>query len=151
MDQEQIEIQLNQFKTGFPFLKLEAAAAVGKGIVAPDEEVGSLRSVDRDEHIRDDSASAIYRTAFLRIIYSCSIHLHAVGRDHLTASISLEYVIVIILAVRLHVFKNLQLTLAYYFYLTFTYFVSTIKKSHIVINYPNDLRTFEHVLLICTC
>ena len=36
--QEQIENQLNEFKTGFPFLKLEAAAAIGKGIVAPDKE-----------------------------------------------------------------------------------------------------------------
>ena len=32
---EQIETQLNQFMTGFPFLHLEAAAAVGKGIIAP--------------------------------------------------------------------------------------------------------------------
>ena len=30
--------QLGQFKTGFPFLKLEAAAAIGKGIEAPTEE-----------------------------------------------------------------------------------------------------------------
>ena len=30
--------QLEQFKTGFPFLKLEAAAAIGKGIVAPTDE-----------------------------------------------------------------------------------------------------------------
>jgi len=35
---EQIENQLNEFKTGFPFLRLEAAAAVGNGIVAPTEE-----------------------------------------------------------------------------------------------------------------
>lgn len=35
---EQIDAQLNEFKTGFPFLKLEAAAAIGKGIVAPDEK-----------------------------------------------------------------------------------------------------------------
>jgi len=34
---EQIEVQLNEFKTGFPFLKLEDAAAIGKGIVAPEE------------------------------------------------------------------------------------------------------------------
>ena len=33
---EQIETQLNEFKTGFPFLRLEAAAAVGNGIIAPD-------------------------------------------------------------------------------------------------------------------
>ena len=35
---EQIETQLHQFETGFPFLRLEAAAAVGNGIVAPTEE-----------------------------------------------------------------------------------------------------------------
>ncbi len=34
--EQQIETQLEEFKTGFPFLKLEAAAAIGKGIVAPD-------------------------------------------------------------------------------------------------------------------
>ena len=31
----QIERQLGEFKTGFPFLKLEGAAAIGKGIVGP--------------------------------------------------------------------------------------------------------------------
>ena len=36
--EEQVNHQLGQFKTGFPFLKLEAAAAIGKGIEAPDEE-----------------------------------------------------------------------------------------------------------------
>ena len=35
---ETIETQLHQFETGFPFLKLEAAAAVGRGIVAPSAE-----------------------------------------------------------------------------------------------------------------
>ena len=35
---EQIKNQLNEFKTGFPFLRLEAAAAVGNGIVAPNDE-----------------------------------------------------------------------------------------------------------------
>ena len=34
--EQQIETQLEEFKTGFPFLKLEAAAAIGKGIIAPD-------------------------------------------------------------------------------------------------------------------
>jgi len=34
---EQIESQLKEFETGFPFLRLEAAASVGKGIIAPDE------------------------------------------------------------------------------------------------------------------
>ena len=36
--EEQVNHQLEQFKTGFPFLKLEAAAAIGKGIVAPSDE-----------------------------------------------------------------------------------------------------------------
>ena len=34
---EQIENQLNEFKTGFPFLRLEAAASIGNGIIAPAE------------------------------------------------------------------------------------------------------------------
>ena len=37
MSEAQIESQLNEFKTGFPFLKLEAAASVERGIVATDE------------------------------------------------------------------------------------------------------------------
>jgi len=36
--EEQIKTQLKQFETGFPFLKLEAAAAVGNGIVTPNED-----------------------------------------------------------------------------------------------------------------
>ena len=36
--QEQVETQLGEFKTGFPFLKLEAAAAIGHGIIAPTDE-----------------------------------------------------------------------------------------------------------------
>ncbi len=32
---EKLEQQLNEFKTGFPFLKLEGSAVIGKGIVAP--------------------------------------------------------------------------------------------------------------------
>ena len=35
ISEAQIETQLHQFQTGFPFLKLEAAAAIGHGIVAP--------------------------------------------------------------------------------------------------------------------
>lgn len=34
---EKLENQLEQFKTGFPFLKLEAAAGIGRGIMTPDE------------------------------------------------------------------------------------------------------------------
>ena len=40
ISEQQIETQLGQFKTGFPFLKLEAAAAIGHGIVAPDATEG---------------------------------------------------------------------------------------------------------------
>ena len=38
ISEELLNTQLHQFETGFPFLKLEAAAAVGRGIVAPTEE-----------------------------------------------------------------------------------------------------------------
>ncbi len=37
ISEKQIESQLKQFETGFPFLHLEGAAAVGNGIVAVDE------------------------------------------------------------------------------------------------------------------
>lgn len=36
MTVEQVECQLKEIEQGFPFLKIEAAATVGKGIVAPD-------------------------------------------------------------------------------------------------------------------
>ena len=42
---EQIDAQLKEFETGFPFLRLEAAAAIGNGIVAPNEEE---RGKDKD-------------------------------------------------------------------------------------------------------
>ena len=35
--EEQINEQLNEFKTGFPFLKLKAAASIEDGIVATDD------------------------------------------------------------------------------------------------------------------
>ncbi len=35
ISEQQIDTQLGQFKTGFSFLKLEAAAAIGKGIIVP--------------------------------------------------------------------------------------------------------------------
>lgn len=38
ISQQQIETQLKQFETGFPFLRLEAAAAIGHGIIAPTPE-----------------------------------------------------------------------------------------------------------------
>lgn len=38
ISQEQIEAQLEHFRQGFPFLRLQAAASVGKGIIAPTED-----------------------------------------------------------------------------------------------------------------
>jgi len=38
ISEEKLNKQLEEFKTGFPFLKLEAAAAIGRGIVAPDDK-----------------------------------------------------------------------------------------------------------------
>ena len=38
ISEQQIEHQLEQIKQGFPFLKLEGAAAIGKGIMAPTED-----------------------------------------------------------------------------------------------------------------
>lgn len=37
ISEAQIEKELNEFKTGFPYLKLDAAASVGNGIIATDE------------------------------------------------------------------------------------------------------------------
>jgi len=36
ISEDKLNYQLSQFKTGFPFLKLEAAAGIGKGIISPD-------------------------------------------------------------------------------------------------------------------
>ena len=38
ISEEKLNGQLESFKTGFPFLKLEAAAGIGKGIIAPTDE-----------------------------------------------------------------------------------------------------------------
>ena len=35
--EEQVNAQLDEFKTGFPFLRLEAAAGIGRGVMATDE------------------------------------------------------------------------------------------------------------------
>ena len=55
---EQIETQLKEFETGFPFLKLEAAAAVGNGIVAPNES-------ERQQYVK---AWEDYKAAGKRIV-----------------------------------------------------------------------------------
>ena len=38
ISEEQVSHQLGQFKTGFPFLKLDGAASIGQGIMAPSNE-----------------------------------------------------------------------------------------------------------------
>ena len=38
ISEEKLNKQLEEFKTGFPFLKLEAAAAIGRGIIAPADD-----------------------------------------------------------------------------------------------------------------
>lgn len=38
ISEEQVCIQLEEFKKGFPFLKIEAAAGIGKGIIAPNDD-----------------------------------------------------------------------------------------------------------------
>ena len=44
--EQQVEHQLEQIKEGFPFLRIEAAAAIGHGIIAPDE-------AQRDKYVAD--------------------------------------------------------------------------------------------------
>ncbi len=44
ISEEKLNKQLDDFKTGFPFLKLEAAASIGHGILAPDDD-------ERDKYI----------------------------------------------------------------------------------------------------
>ena len=58
ISEAQIEHQLGQFKTGFPFLKLEAAASIERGIVAPDED-------DRKKYVK---AWEQYKAAGKRVV-----------------------------------------------------------------------------------
>ena len=58
ISEAQIEHQLGQFKTGFPFLKLEAAASIERGIVAPNED-------DRKKYV---NAWEQYKAAGKRIV-----------------------------------------------------------------------------------
>lgn len=44
--EEQIEIQLDEFKTGFPFLRLEAAASIGHGIM-------ELKPSEREHYMKE--------------------------------------------------------------------------------------------------
>lgn len=38
ISEEQVKAQLEEFKTGFPFLRIEAAAGIDRGVVAPDDK-----------------------------------------------------------------------------------------------------------------
>lgn len=58
ISEAQIEHQLGQFKTGFPFLKLEAAASIERGIVAPNED-------DRKKYVK---AWEQYKAAGKRVV-----------------------------------------------------------------------------------
>ena len=54
----QVETQLEEFKQGFPFLRLEAAAAVGNGIAAPGD----------DERLRYIEAWNAYKAGGKRVV-----------------------------------------------------------------------------------
>ncbi len=58
MTEEQINTQLKQFETGFPFLRLEAAASIGHGIVSP----------DADERAKYDKAWESYKAEGRKIV-----------------------------------------------------------------------------------
>ena len=58
MTEEQINTQLKQFETGFPFLKLEAAASIGHGIVAP----------EADERTKYDEAWESYKAEGRKVV-----------------------------------------------------------------------------------
>ena len=53
ISEAQIETQLKEFQTGFPFLRLEAAAAIGNGILAPDA-TARQEYVEAWEHYKAD-------------------------------------------------------------------------------------------------
>ena len=46
ISEEQIKQQLNEFKTGFPFLRLKAAASIEDGIVATNDADKEAYKVD---------------------------------------------------------------------------------------------------------
>ena len=52
ISEKQVEKQLKQIAEGFPFLRLEAAASVGNGIVAPSNEERDNGSNIRSVRIR---------------------------------------------------------------------------------------------------
>lgn len=53
ISKEQVEHQLEQIKNGFPFLRIEAAAAVGKGIMKPTEEESKAYAEEWGQYLAD--------------------------------------------------------------------------------------------------
>ena len=58
MTAEQVNGQLQQFQTGFPFLRLEAAASIGNGILAPTEDERS-RYVEQWKTYKQENHSIV--------------------------------------------------------------------------------------------
>lgn len=57
--EDQVENQLAQIKQGFPFLKIEAAAAVGKGIVSPNTEEKATYLEEWKQYVSDASHKVV--------------------------------------------------------------------------------------------
>ena len=53
ISKEQVEHQLEQIKNGFPFLRIEAAAAVGKDIMKPTEEESKAYAEEWGQYLAD--------------------------------------------------------------------------------------------------
>ena len=74
ISEQQIEHQLEQIKNGFPFLKLEGAAAIGKGIMAPTaQEVEDYEKAWNDYKVSERAMARgyiIYSILALEYIYS---------------------------------------------------------------------------------
>jgi len=68
ISEAQIEKQIKQFETGFPFLKLEAAAAIGKGIMAPNKQEAESYVKAWEEY----KASGKKIVKFLVLLHVCS-------------------------------------------------------------------------------
>ena len=54
ISEEMVEHQLQNFKQGFPFLKIEAAAAIGNGIFKPTEEEVKKYVADWTDYLSSD-------------------------------------------------------------------------------------------------
>ena len=66
--EEQIVEQLACFQTGFPFLKLDAAASIEKGILAPDAEEQKAYLAAWDAYTNIKSPGCRYPAASLQVL-----------------------------------------------------------------------------------